>query len=227
VSAPERWLTSGLAEAPDGARELLEAAQPLKALSPEVHARLLERAQEIAALKPALGLSALLASKPAAFGVTAIVAATAVIGALERGRSTDARVDPPAQVNVERAPAPAPIVAPPAPERIVAVEELELAPVLPQRARTAAAPLAAELEIVERARRALAADPEGALRICNEHARRFPTGQLGSTREAIAIQALEKLGRTEQARSRAETLLNRDPHSLHSEAARRVVEQAR
>ena len=47
-------------------------------------------------------------------------------------------------------------------------------------------------------------DPQAALDSARQHARRFPNGQLAEEREAIAIEALARLGRQAEARTRAE-----------------------
>lgn len=83
--------------------------------------------------------------------------------------------------------------------------------------------LADENALVTRAQTALARGRAGeALEALFEHQRRFPRGQFTEEREALAIQALARLGRTEQAAARAERFRARYPGSM----LMRVVDQA-
>jgi hypothetical protein len=117
-------------------------------------------------------------------------------------------------------------VPPPAP--VMAIEELEReapAQLEPRvsRLHKRAGSLADEAELVDDARKVLEWDALAALNMCREHERRFPDGQLRSTREALAMRALYKLGRNVEARLQAESLLGRDPSTLHAEEAERAV----
>jgi hypothetical protein len=79
----------------------------------------------------------------------------------------------------------------------------------------AASTIAEERALLEQARAALALrDGPGALRLTDEHARRFARPQLGEEREAIAIQALVLAGRHVEARDRAALFEARSPDSL-------------
>ncbi len=81
--------------------------------------------------------------------------------------------------------------------------------------------LAAELVVLDRARRALAAgDAAGALAAAEEHARRFPAGDLAPERESLAVAALCRLGRRDEARKRARRFLTRHPTSPLAPAVR-------
>ncbi|HEX6764171.1 MAG TPA: hypothetical protein VF103_01810 [Polyangiaceae bacterium] len=73
----------------------------------------------------------------------------------------------------------------------------------------------AEVELLERARAALAGNPSRALALTTEHKLRFPGGALAQEREVIAIEALRKLGRTEQATLRADEFAKNYPGSAH------------
>jgi hypothetical protein len=64
----------------------------------------------------------------------------------------------------------------------------------------------AELQLLSRARRALAADPALALALADEHQRRFSSGSMEQEREVIAVDALVGLGRLAEARRRGERL---------------------
>jgi hypothetical protein len=75
--------------------------------------------------------------------------------------------------------------------------------------------LAAERSLLDIARTALGrGDGANALEAADRHTRDFPHGQLTEEREAIAIQALVKLGRTAEARARADRFRARYPHSV-------------
>lgn len=79
--------------------------------------------------------------------------------------------------------------------------------------------------ILLRARRALAADDAGgALEATEEHASAFPRGELSPEREAIAIDALLALGRSDEARARAERFASRWPSSVYAARVRRALE---
>jgi hypothetical protein len=66
-----------------------------------------------------------------------------------------------------------------------------------------------------RARQQLVSDPGAALALTDEHARRFPSGPLTQEREVLAIEALTRLGRTSDARSRLAAFRDRFPQSPH------------
>src|SRR5205085_9990249 len=72
-----------------------------------------------------------------------------------------------------------------------------------------------EAQLLQQAQAGLADDPALALAQATEHARRFPGGALSQEREVIAILALQKLGRLDEARARAERFLARYPASAH------------
>lgn len=70
-----------------------------------------------------------------------------------------------------------------------------------------------EFALLRDARQAIVTQPERALRLAELHAQRFPAGMLTQEREAIAIEALAKLGRDAQAQSRARIFLKAHPGS--------------
>jgi hypothetical protein len=79
----------------------------------------------------------------------------------------------------------------------------------------ASSSLSLERGVLADARAALASgDAARALRLSDEHLRRFPRPQLGEEREAIAIQALVGLGRYDEARVRAARFRAGSPHSV-------------
>ena len=72
-----------------------------------------------------------------------------------------------------------------------------------------------ELDLLGRARSALASDPSIALAIADAAAARFPAGALAQEREMIAIDALTRLGRTPDASARAASFVERYPTSAY------------
>jgi len=78
------------------------------------------------------------------------------------------------------------------------------------------APSVRELELVQRAEATLASDPGRALAIADEHARVFPSGEFLQEREAVAIDALVRLGRKEEAQRRARALVERFPETPYA-----------
>jgi hypothetical protein len=92
--------------------------------------------------------------------------------------------------------------------------EPEEPPSLPQRS---------EVGLLFDARKAMPSQPLAALRLLEEHAQRFPDGQLGPEREVLRIEALRKLGRTAEANERMRAFEARYPKSIH---LRRLKEQA-
>ncbi len=81
---------------------------------------------------------------------------------------------------------------------------------------SAGAPVPSELELLQRAQAALARDPVQALSITDEQARAYPSGELVQEREVIAVEALSRLGRKDEASSRARALVERFPRTPYS-----------
>jgi hypothetical protein len=80
-----------------------------------------------------------------------------------------------------------------------------------------------EPQLIEKARRALAADPRRALALAQEHQRRFPVGSLGVEREVIALEALARLGQTAEAKRRALAFEAKYPRSIHLPRVRALL----
>jgi hypothetical protein len=93
--------------------------------------------------------------------------------------------------------------------------ELVAAPSPPQRAIKEASATWDEPQLIERARKALAADPRRALALTQEHQRRFPAGALGVERDVIALEALARSGQTAEAKRRATAFESKYPKSIH------------
>ena len=124
-------------------------------------------------------------------------------------------------VYVERPSPPVPVVAPVAPASAASVPPVAVpAPETPPTARATASPsasssLSLERGVLDDARSALSSgDAARALRLSDEHLRRFPKAQLGEEREALAIQSLVALGRYDEARARAARFRATSPHSV-------------
>ncbi|HTQ03802.1 MAG TPA: hypothetical protein VMI54_08085 [Polyangiaceae bacterium] len=81
----------------------------------------------------------------------------------------------------------------------------------------ATAPRAAETEaeLLERARDALSANPARALALTEQDRTRFPAGVLAQERDVIAIQALARLGRKDEAARRAADFARLYPNSAY------------
>lgn len=133
---------------------------------------------------------------------------------------------PPITASVEPpAVAPAPEVMP-APED-VAAEMPPTRPVEPLAEPEGDEGLASEMALVARAQTALHRGLyESALGALDEHARRFPRGELTEEREALAVQALARAGRHDEARRRAERFEARHPRSLLVPVVRAAVAHA-
>lgn len=82
---------------------------------------------------------------------------------------------------------------------------------------SSSAPVRSEIEILKEAQAALGTNPARALALTEEHARTHPKGSLGQEREMVRIQALVALGRTDEARARAEAFKKRNPSSAYAQ----------
>jgi hypothetical protein len=87
------------------------------------------------------------------------------------------------------------------------------------------AKLAEEIALVQMARTALLrGDATLALEGTEKHRRKFAKGRLAEERESVAIQALARLGRLDEARARLRLFEQRYPNSVALPAVRRDVE---
>jgi hypothetical protein len=102
----------------------------------------------------------------------------------------------------------------------------------PSATTSAAAPapaasdsLSAERALLDPARIALGkGDGANALAAVDRHAAKYPTGKLAEEREAIAVQALVRLGRKDEARARGARFLSRYPQSVLSPAVEAALD---
>ena len=107
---------------------------------------------------------------------------------------------------------PAPVVAASSP----AVADPARAPSPRRHAAAPPADLAAERLLLDEARGALGrGDSASALAGVEQHARRFPAGQLVELRESLAVRALVAAGQEPQARARAAAFRGRFPGSAY------------
>lgn len=166
--------------------------------------------------------------------VSAVVVGSAVLFALNFGphgkrppdapeRWTPSETPPPASAQ-ERPPAADTTGKSPAPESgadaapTPSVVAPSSAPSSAPEARpngAAARPAESEAELLERARRALASSPARALALTEQDRTRFPAGVLAQEREVIAIEALKRLGRSDEAARRAADFARRYPGSAY------------
>jgi len=78
---------------------------------------------------------------------------------------------------------------------------------------TVAMPDPEEFRVLQAAREELPGSPAHALVLAESHARRFSRGMLDQERETIAIEALARLGRADEANARSRVFLSRFPAS--------------
>jgi len=86
--------------------------------------------------------------------------------------------------------------------------------------------LAEESAIIGRARGTLASNPSATLAAVDEHARRFPRGELGSEREYLRISALRRAGRVDEAKTYARSYLAKYPSSPQAPAVKTFLAEA-
>lgn len=82
-----------------------------------------------------------------------------------------------------------------------------------------------EYKLLRAARSALDREPARALALTGQHAREFPKGMLGQEREAIAINALIRLGRMGEARERGARFIRAYPGSPHSKRIEAAIQK--
>ncbi|MDF2694900.1 MAG: hypothetical protein K0S65_3283 [Labilithrix sp.] len=155
-----------------------------------------------------------------------------------------ASVAPGAPQEIRDTPTPAPNT-----ESSVSVSSLPDAPAvvaargaLPSPARSSAAPAAeprerasveaapaeraeSEAMFLRRAQGTLVTDPARALQMLQEHPTRFPRAVLVQEREVMAIDALARLGRIDEARARAKTFVAQYPRSAHESRIASILKE--
>jgi len=84
--------------------------------------------------------------------------------------------------------------------------------------------LAREAALLEQARGELAGRPSEALATLDRHAAEFPSGAMSMERELLAVDALRRLGRQADARTRGHTLMTLAAGSIYEARVRDLVE---
>lgn len=126
----------------------------------------------------------------------------------------------PSQTSAERAPAPP--VSPAEPR----ASKKGVQEIMPRRASSAEA-RALELDILQRARKAVAGGQfEAALGAIAEHQRRFAGGVLREEREALRVKALAGLGNADEARKAARRFREQFPDSVLSPRLEEATQKA-
>jgi hypothetical protein len=88
------------------------------------------------------------------------------------------------------------------------------APVKPRRTDSgaSASPTGeSEVQLIGRAQQLVRSQPQSALALCREHARKFPKGMLVQEREVLIVEALQRMGQQEEARKKSESFLKENP----------------
>ncbi len=68
-----------------------------------------------------------------------------------------------------------------------------------------------EVQLIGRAQQLVRSQPQAALALCREHARKFPKGMLVQEREVLIVEALQRMGQEEEARKKSESFLKENP----------------
>jgi hypothetical protein len=85
--------------------------------------------------------------------------------------------------------------------------------------------LAEESALISRARTELASSPAQTLATIDDHARRFPRGELAAEREYLRVSALRRLGRNDEARTRGQRYLTLFPTSPYASSVRTILRE--
>ena len=189
-------------------RALLREAEPSSAMTPAARGQALK---SIAAIGTSTSLLFWLKG-PLMAGLLGAAGGAVIVAALPSQEVESMHIrskEAPAAVKAD--PSPRQHIAPVAvPENKEETEELvvEVEPPAARRAVTADT-LAAEAELLERARRKLQENPAVTFSLLNQHRRKFPRAKLGMERELIRVDALRRLGRMQEARGLVDRLLAR------------------
>jgi hypothetical protein len=95
----------------------------------------------------------------------------------------------------------------------------------PAAVASAATGIAAEAQLLERARSLLDESPARALMLAGEHRERFAKGQMTAERELIAIDALLRLGRHQEAKQRAQPFLADGASQVFAQRLRNLLDR--
>jgi hypothetical protein len=212
-------LSAGTSEAPEELRSLLEQAKQDVPTDREL--------THLAAALAPLAATTTIVSATAAKVVGALVVGGALVGGgawlLGGSPRPETGAAQPAAASATAQPASVPKQPPPESEPIATPEPeaSEVAPApsvthVPKRGSDVPTSSGvSEADLLQSAQAALRSNPRRALALTREHRRRFPNGALAQEREVIAIEALSKLGRTDDARGRAGRFKQQYPNSAH------------
>jgi hypothetical protein len=201
VTEPERWLTSD--DAPAEMARMLRAARA-------------DEPDDATISRMALRLRTP-AVAPGRRWIPAVVAGGAAVGLFvwlwPKGSAEPRPVERPTVAAPATIPAPA--GGPPSEAAPVAPVPTDDSPAPAKAQNDAPAALPSELSLIRAARNALSSDPGRALSLLDRHRQLYPSGQLAEEREVLAIDALRRLGRTQEADARARRFLTAHPQSAH------------
>ena len=246
MSKPTRWLEQE--GAPADVRELLRSAARSRALPDAVRTRSIARLDRYLVWPAAAGVLLWLkgVAIAAGIGLAGVVAVTQLPPLLHSEPvvpSVDALparspASPPVATVVPRAttaaapassaqvPAPAAPPAPPIPRNPAPSASPRLAaPAAPTASQPELNPLTREAAMLEDARASLSRDPGASLAELDACAARFPSGTLSIERELLAVDALTRVGRRDEARRRAEALLAAARGSIYEPRVRSMLDR--
>jgi hypothetical protein len=203
--------------------QLLRVARRPRALPSEVRARTAAKVAAIAATPVAVGAAAKwLTGKTLAWllGFGVLGAAIGIGAYAMRGGQTGVVIEEP---QISHAAPPVTIAIPdqPAPPKVETTPPAATAK--PTTAPKASVDtLAEENALLDPVRGN--ADPATALAATDAHKKKFPNGQLAADREYLAIRALKKLGRDDDAKARGDAFLTRFPQSPYAMYVRKLIQ---
>jgi hypothetical protein len=220
------------ADAPGELREILRRGGDVPPLPDDVRAAVLALLPMGAPPVPGVEVAAKATTKiagakiAAAAGIAAVAIGAVVAALVWKGAPTSVPAPRPTSITIPSSP---PVASSAAEPSIVelpsATAPLPSAKPAPSH-RAAPLPedtLAEENALVDRARANIASNPAQALAAVDEHAPRFPRGQLAQEREYLRVRALRGLGRNDEARARAKRYLVDYPSSPHVHSVRAIV----
>lgn len=116
---------------------------------------------------------------------------------------------------VEEPPAPEPEKAPAVTKPLNAKPTKATAEPEPEPAESKPASKPSESSLLDAARRSLATQPERTIALANQHRALYPQGMLAQEREMLVVEALRRLGRTDEAKRHDDEFKSRYPSSMH------------
>jgi hypothetical protein len=223
MSRPVRFRED--ASAPPGVREMLRAAGRSRPMSDDVRARSAARIDRLAAVPAAAGLVLWIKGVAIAAGL-GVVGVAVAMRVLPDTHPTPVKSMTTASATTSRGgveiPAPPPLNATPISTPTPTPTPTSTA-IPTATASSESDVLSREVALLEKARASLDRDPASSLATLEAHAAEFPTGTLRMERELLAVDALRRLGRFTDARTRGEALLARAPGSIYEERVRTIL----